>query len=89
MATETQIRLMNTFNLTPGQKRIVELLMKGLSNKEVGNELHITEKAVRCQLTKLYKSTKIESRPRLMTFFAEKGWFTVHTQSSFLPRGRE
>lgn len=75
MATNNQIRIMETFQLTPSQKRIIEQLMKGYSNKEIADILHVTEKAIRCHLTYIYKKTKIESRTRLVVFFSERGWF--------------
>ena len=76
MTTTHQINLMDSFQLSPSQKRTIELLMKGLSNKEISNILHITEKAIKCQLTHIYKKTRIDTRARLIVFLSEKGWFT-------------
>jgi len=47
---------MNQFNtLTPQEQKVVELVSKGLSNREVGTQLSIHEKTVKFHLTKIYK----------------------------------
>lgn len=47
---------MNQINtLTPQELKVKELVSKGLSNREVGTQLSITEKTVKFHLTKIYK----------------------------------
>lgn len=46
-----------TKTLTAQEQKVYELVSKGLSNKQVGQELNITEKTVKFHLTKVYKKT--------------------------------
>ena len=48
---------------------IKELVLKGISNKEIASRLNITEKAVKDSLTTIYKTLGFKSRAELL--FAE------------------
>lgn len=48
--------------LTPRLKDVLELLSQGKSNKEIGNELGITDTTVKCHLRKAFKIFNVKSR---------------------------
>lgn len=54
-------------NCTPREKEVAELVMKGLSNDEIGQRLFITEKTVKYHLTHIFKKMKVNSRLQLVT----------------------
>lgn len=51
--------------ITPRQKEIVELVCKGLRNKEVADQLHITEKTVKFHLTAIFLKMGVRNRTEL------------------------
>lgn len=53
-------------NMSEREMDVTILLIKGLSNIEIGNQLFITEKGVKYHLTKIYKKLKVTEhfRPR-------------------------
>ena len=66
---------MNTLTNTLIQKglsnreaELATLVTMGLSNKEVGNQLFITEKTVKFHLTNIYKKLGFKSRAQLIVF---------------------
>lgn len=44
--------------LSNREAEVSEIIAKGLSNKEVANELFVTEKTVKFHLTNIYKKLK-------------------------------
>lgn len=52
-------------SLSPRQKEIVELVCKGLTNKEVANQLHIAEKTVKFHLTGIFLRLEVRNRTSL------------------------
>lgn len=48
------------------EKEIIDLVVKGLSSKEIGARLFITEKTVKFHLTKIYKIEDVKSRTGLI-----------------------
>ncbi|WP_317164264.1 MULTISPECIES: helix-turn-helix transcriptional regulator [Sphingobacterium] len=55
------------FSLTPRQKQIIELLKEGKTNKEIGNELFISENTVKYHLKTIYTILGIGSRTDLFS----------------------
>jgi DNA-binding CsgD family transcriptional regulator len=51
---------------TKRQAEILELLPKGLRNKEMANILNVSEKTVKFHMGNLYKKMNVQSRPELM-----------------------
>jgi DNA-binding CsgD family transcriptional regulator len=52
--------------LSNREAELSELVSMGLSNKEVGNQLFITEKTVKFHLTNIYKKLNVKSRAQLI-----------------------
>ncbi|MBX6385370.1 MAG: AAA family ATPase [Microbispora sp.] len=51
--------------LTPGERRVVELVADGLSNPQIAEELHYSRKTVEVYLTRVYAKTGLRSRVEL------------------------
>jgi DNA-binding CsgD family transcriptional regulator len=52
--------------LTPRQKRVLEHLRKGLTNREIGDELGITEDGVKAHLARLFLRFGVSNRVELL-----------------------
>ena len=55
-----------TYDLTNRQREIVELVIEGLSNKEIGEKLHIAEGTVKVHVYNVFKKVDITSRNQLI-----------------------
>src|SRR5690606_31289283 len=67
--------------LSNRESEVAELVTKGLSNKEVANQLFVTEKTVKFHLTNIYKKMNVKSRAQLIV------WCLPHM--GFVERGTE
>jgi len=57
------------------------LVSKGLSNKEVANQLFVTEKTVKFHLTNIYKKMNVKSRAQLIVWcLPHLGFVETETQ---------
>jgi len=54
------------------ERTLVNLLAKGLSNKEIANKLGVAEVTVKFHLAKLYKRFKVQTRLQLLTYAIER-----------------
>lgn len=54
--------------LSNRETEVAELVSKGLSNKEVANQLFVTEKTVKFHLTNIYKKMNVRSRAQLIVW---------------------
>lgn len=52
--------------ITPKESVVLELLTKGLNNKEIADELNITEVTVKTHLRNIYKKFNVNSRTQLV-----------------------
>lgn len=55
-------------NLTGQEKKVVELAARGLSNREIGVQLTITEKTVKFHLTKVYKKLGVNRHTLILKY---------------------
>lgn len=55
--------------MTKHQIEVAKLILKGLSNKEIGNLLYISEKTVKYHVTAIFKEFKIKRRSQLHQSF--------------------
>lgn len=62
---------LSKWNLTPAEKEVAFLLLKGLSLKEVSNIRGTTEKTTRVQSMAIYAKAGLSSRSELSAFFLE------------------
>lgn len=61
----------NTWQLSPSEKDVALLLIKGLSMKEVADIRSTHEKTVRQQATSIYRKSNLSGRQELAAFFLE------------------
>jgi LuxR family transcriptional regulator, positive regulator of biofilm formation len=54
--------------LSNRESEVAELVTKGMSNKEVANQLFVTEKTVKFHLTNIYKKMNVKSRAQLIVW---------------------
>ncbi len=59
--------------LTPRELSILRLLVKGLRNREVGEQLHIGEGTVKTHLHNMYRKLGVDGRMALVRVAREKG----------------
>jgi DNA-binding NarL/FixJ family response regulator len=59
--------------VSPRERTLVNLLAKGLTNKEIANKLGLAEVTVKFHLAKLYKKFKVQSRLQLLTYAIDHG----------------
>jgi DNA-binding NarL/FixJ family response regulator len=58
--------LADRFGLSAAQLRVLELLMQGKSNREIGELLGLTEGTVKVHVTKIFKLLKVSSRAQAL-----------------------
>lgn len=52
----------NRFNLSNRENEVMELILNGLSNRDISNELFISEKTVKTHINKIFKKMGVKSR---------------------------
>lgn len=68
--------LINDKGLNDRQASIVFLITQGLSNEEIAFSMETTDRAVKCQLTKIYSKIGVKSRAQLIV------WSLPHLSNS-------
>ena len=64
-------RQLERWGLSPAEKEVAMLLLKGLSHKEIAGVRNVGEATVRQQATALYRKAGLEGRRDLAAFFLE------------------
>lgn len=64
-------RQLEAWRLTPSEKEVAFLLLKGLSLKEVAESRKTSEKTARAQSTAVYEKSGLSGRSELAAFFLE------------------
>lgn len=59
--------------LTPREMQLVRLVARGLSNNEIGDQLHISEGTVKIHMHHIYEKLDIRNRVALTLYAREKG----------------
>jgi len=62
---------LDVWQLTPSEKEVAFLLIKGLSLKEIAELRKTTEKTTRAQATTIYSKARLSGRSQLSAFFLE------------------
>lgn len=62
-----------TARLTPAEIHVFDLLARGRSNREIADELVLTEATVRSHLTRIYSKLEVRGRPELLVRLAQPG----------------
>jgi two-component system response regulator FixJ len=61
-------------SLTRRERQILDLLLKGFSNKEIASRLSVSERTINNQLSALYRKTKVRSRLELALLAVRTGF---------------
>jgi two-component system NarL family response regulator len=59
--------------LTPRETDVLKLIVKGLSNKEIGNELFISEVTVKLHVSNLFAKLRVSDRTKAATLALQRG----------------
>lgn len=70
---QEQVRARVRETLTPREVEIVRMIARGLSNREIGEQLFITEGTVKTHLHTVFEKLEIKSRLQLAAYAREKG----------------
>lgn len=62
---------LSKFHITEKQWNIIELLKQGKSNKQIAEEMFISENTVKYHIKQIYDELKIENRNQLLKFFQQ------------------
>ena len=54
------------FQLTDREVNVVQHLLKGMTNKEIANEMHVTEQTVKEHIKNIMKKTKTLTRTAIL-----------------------
>lgn len=65
----------DSINLTRSERRVAELVLSGLSNKECADKLFANEKNIKYHLTSIFKKAKVENRLQLAVKYESKYLF--------------
>ncbi len=61
------------YDLTETEIKIIKLVLRGLTNKDIAGELYISEKTVKFHLYKVFKKLSLKNRSELMLFGFRSG----------------
>lgn len=61
------------YDLTETEIKIIKLVLTGMTNKEIANDLYISEKTVKFHLYKVFKKLSLKNRSELMLFGFRNG----------------
>lgn len=59
-------------SLTPQEDRILTMIGDGLTNREIADELHLTEKTIKNYVSQIYAKLNIERRPQAARLATER-----------------
>ncbi|MEO7069523.1 MAG: response regulator transcription factor [Nostocoides sp.] len=92
LATEDARRLIQTWTvhgdtdplirtLTPQERRVLDLVAEGLTNRQIGRTLSLAEKTVKNYLTSVLAKLGLESRTQAAVYAATQGGSIVHPRT--------
>ena len=66
MKGETAVLTRTDLRLTKREHEIIDLLLRGRSNKEIASQLGVSDQTIKNQLTTLYRKMDVSSRLELV-----------------------
>ena len=63
--------------LTERELGILKLVGKGLSNKQIGKQLFISDRTVQAHLSNIFSKLGVSSRTEAVMYAVRKGWITT------------
>jgi DNA-binding NarL/FixJ family response regulator len=64
--------------LTPREVEILQFLAQGKSNRDIAEELFISERTVQAHLTNIFAKMQVSSRLEAVLKGIRLGWLTLH-----------
>ncbi|MEA1958433.1 MAG: response regulator transcription factor [Chloroflexota bacterium] len=64
--------------LTKKEMDVLTLAAKGITNKEIAEELNLKVQTVRSRLKKIFKKLDVSSRTEAVMYALKKGWISLH-----------
>jgi DNA-binding NarL/FixJ family response regulator len=58
------------FSLTTTEKKVLKLVLKGFSNRDIAGTIYISEGTVKNHLTRIYSKCSVKNRYELITLFS-------------------
>jgi DNA-binding NarL/FixJ family response regulator len=71
--TSSARRARRPFRLTAQQMRVLDLISRGLSNKDIGAELHISEHTVKTHVTQILRKLRARDRAHAAVIALREG----------------
>jgi DNA-binding NarL/FixJ family response regulator len=68
--------------LTQRERSVLELIARGMSNRQIGDELHLTEGTVKGYVSTILSKLKLEDRTQAALFAVQRGWVRQSRDSS-------
>jgi DNA-binding CsgD family transcriptional regulator len=59
--------------LTPAQQRVAELVLVGMTNRQIAETLYMSRRTVETHLTKMYRELGVKSRAQLISTMSTTG----------------
>jgi DNA-binding NarL/FixJ family response regulator len=63
--------------LQPRELDVIKLTAKGMSNKDIADELFISERTVQTHLNNIFRKLGVNSRTQAVLYVLRKGWITL------------
>ena len=64
-------------NLSPREIKVLHLTARGMTNREIGNELGISHRTVQGHLASVYSKLDVKGRTEAVTEALKRGWITI------------
>jgi DNA-binding NarL/FixJ family response regulator len=64
-------------HLSPREVEVLTLTAKGLTNKEIGYRLHLSERTVQFHLRSVFNKTGTDSRTQAVALAVQNGWISL------------
>ncbi len=71
LSAESSIPRRNAIELTERQKEVLDLLARGLSNVEIGKQMHLSDRTIEKHVSSLLRKTETNNRAELVRFAVE------------------
>lgn len=68
--------------LSPREMEILQFVVRGLSNKEIANELQISHQTVKNHMTAILKKLNVQDRTQAAVTALRYGWVRIHDANS-------
>lgn len=65
-------------SLSPRELEVLTLTAKGLTNKEIGYRLHLSERTVQFHLRSVFNKTGTNSRTQVVALAVQNGWIDLN-----------